>query len=145
MCLVILFTGVSLLTSCTTIVRSEAELYFRKHPEARSRYARFSPTDAETVEDCAWRIYRTRLNSVEARKREGADPEHIEDMTRMAGQWHQEDRKLAASLRDAAKRTGGQIYRYEIQSIPHGEGGYLVIRDGEIVQRIGVTTWTNRE
>jgi hypothetical protein len=136
---------VSLLTSCTTVVRSEAELHFQKHPETRTRYARFSPTDAESVEECAWKIYRTRMHNVEARKQEGATSERIADMTRMAEQWYQDEQKLAASLRDAAKRTGGEIYKYEIQQVPRGEGGYLVIRDGEIVERIGVSTWTNHE
>ena len=143
--LLLSIAALMLLVSCTTIVRSEAELHFRKHPELKARYARFSPTDARSVEECAEMIYTTRMHFVEARKKEGADAERLADMTRMAKQWYEEKRKLAASLRDAAERTGGQIYKYEIQQVPQGEGGYVIVRDGEIVERVGGSTWTNHE
>ncbi len=143
---VFLFLSLVVLSSCTTtVVRSEAELFFRKHPEQKERYYRMSPTDARNVEECADGLYTTRRHWAEARKSRGEDPKEVEKMLALAKQWYEAERDVAEKLHDAMKRTGGQAYKYEIQEVPHGEGGFLIIKDGEIVDRLSFTTWTNHE
>jgi hypothetical protein len=132
-------------TGCTTVVRSEAELYFRKHPEERARYSRFSPTDDKSVEDMADALSITRRHWEDTLKRKGEDQQRLEGMARLRKLWYDEDMKLAASLKAAAKKTGGQIYKYQIDKAPRGESGYAIIRNGEIVDRIDVQTWTIHE
>ena len=137
--------GVFAFTGCATAIHSEAELYFHKYPEERTRYSRFSPTDDRAVEDIAIAVETTRRHWASSLKERGEDPQRLEEMARLKERWYKEDMKLAATLREAAKKTGGQIYKYEIHKPPHGESGYAIIRNGEIVEKVHVETWKIHE
>lgn len=129
------------LAGCCTVVRSEADLFFRHHPELRSHYTRLSPTDADSLKeraDSRFSTWRYAIDAINTRQPDQVVINENERRLQMVTASHEEDIKIAQELERAVTTTGGQMYFYEFRDGAESEEGYFVLHNGRIVTKAGV-------
>jgi hypothetical protein len=144
----------AVLTGCQTIfVMSEAELFFRRHPELRVHYTRFCTTDVELLKEQAFvRDANLREAAEFVRQRIGENDKAREELIakrRMEEALYREEMNVIQTLTAALAVHGGQVYYFEReQPVPGSanevaaETGYLILSGGEIKATAGVLRGT---
>lgn len=144
----------AVLTGCqTTFVMSEAELFFRRHPELRTHYTRFCPTDVELLKEQAFvRDANLREAAEFVRQRIGDNDKVREELIakrRMEDALYREEMNVIQSLAAGLAAHGGQVYYFErelpVPGSPNevaAEDGYLILSGGEIRVIAGVLRGT---
>lgn len=150
----------TLTISCCTVVRTEADLFYRKHPEAKKTYARL---DAVPIGFLAQGVMERRRSS--SRKIEDlhtfAATNHIklkrdkESALELARLTYEDNMKPIREIAAAAEESRGVVHMYETRQYEKDNSefylykqGLVVILNGEIVKDVVMyegKQWTNAD
>jgi hypothetical protein len=131
------------IAGCCTVVHSEADLFFRRHPDLRPHYTRLSPTDVDSLKEYADSRLSTWRYAIDAISKLSPDQQVAKENERrlqIVTAGHEADIAVARTLEEAVKSTGGQMYFYEFRDGTNAEWGYFVLHDGRIITKAGVIT-----
>lgn len=139
---------------CTTVVRSEADFFFLKHPEAKSKYAKLHSIPLEYVADQALGRFSSRTiilghvykcigtNSFNGCLR---DKDSALELARAI---YEDEVKPLREVKEIVEANGGEVHVFETRQPPQvdkdNEGytfqfykyGLVVIRNGEIIKEV---------
>lgn len=127
---------------CTNEVRSEADLFFLKHPDLRHYYERMEPTSLYLLQTDANLQHDRRIQFISTFVEwTGTNATVVTNAKRtreMVDASYREERKWLADLKAIVDKEGGQIYFYQYVTNRYDEEGYALIHDGEIIRKVNV-------